>query len=89
MSQFGWLRSQPSIKVAGVTPRPKSATSSSETDEVMERDFKSWVKANRSQLIPKFRREFGTQVHEWADFVEAEFARSSARPVAKTRRVAG
>jgi hypothetical protein len=35
-----------------------------------------WVNANREQLKAKFHRNFGLQMHEWPDFIEAEYQKS-------------
>lgn len=38
----------------------------------------AWVATNRTRLVAKFSREYGGQIQEWSDFVEAEFAKASA-----------
>lgn len=39
--------------------------------------LQAWVNANRDQLKAKFHRNFGRQMHEWPDFIEAEYLKSA------------
>lgn len=39
-----------------------------------KQDFTAWKEQNREALVERFSELYGTQTHEWFDFVEHEFA---------------
>lgn len=38
-------------------------------------DYKSWKEVNRDELVIRFHKKFGSQMHEFQDFCEYEFAK--------------